>query len=403
MKIGIISHYYKSLNYGGNLQAYALCTILSILGEDAEQICFPLKGELLPWEKAEKTLSGKIKSSIKSGKLFCKILHRLIRTVQKTEIKLFIPSLRENRCDAFSDFNNKIIPHSNKVYNSKSIGESVSDYDAFITGSDQVWNFKWYNPAYFLDFVPEDKPKFSYGASMSMDTFTADSKKLFKKSLDSFLGISVREKSSSKFLSDVLQKNVQWVLDPTLLLEREHWDQVCADKIIEGKYLFCYFLSSSSKERKLAEKFAKKKGLKVVTIPHLDGEFIFRDVFFGDIKLPCPSPEEFISLIKYSEYVFTDSFHATVFSSIFDREYFVFPRKGNRGMDSRIYTLTQLLESGHRFCDSNKKSCLSYLLNCSRTRVKTDSENLKMMKDKSLNYLKECIKKSKEKIDVNEN
>ena len=164
-KIGIVTHYHNSVNYGGNLQAYALCSFLLNCGYDAEQICFP---------RYEKSLGISFLS--KSGKEIFNV------AIKRTKRLLLLPSqrnklnnenvrtrsLKQNRGKNFFYFSQKLIPHSKTVYTRKNIVDAVDVYDAFITGSDQVWKFDGYNPIFFLTFVPSNKTKISYAASMAI-------------------------------------------------------------------------------------------------------------------------------------------------------------------------------------------------------------------------------------------
>ena len=218
-RIGVITHYYGSLNYGGVLQAYALCKVLRQYGMDPEQLCFPLQGMPLP--RQEGKAGNKIARSLKEGVLVRKAAHRLKRTVEKLAVKVLLPDLAERRKSAFSHFINALVPHSPQVYDSAGIAQCNGRYDMFITGSDQVWNLRWYNPAYFLAFAGEGKPKFSYGASVAMSTLSAQEKALFREYLHDFIGVSVREPQGAELLADAVSQPVELVLDPALLLTEE--------------------------------------------------------------------------------------------------------------------------------------------------------------------------------------
>ena len=242
MKIGIITHYYKSTNYGGNLQAFALCCCLNKMGNNAEQLCFQYtaKRSLLI------RLMGKNIFKTAISKLKSKLIHKKL---QDENLKY---NVIERRVAAFENFNHSIIPNGKKVYDSNNINNSVNYYDAFITGSDQVWNISWYYPEFFLDFVTSDKIKMSYAASIAKDSLTNDQKKIFKNSLSDFKAVSVREKSAEDLIKDLSPVPVQTVLDPTLLLQKEDWDEICSERIVNEDYVFCYFLGENKRSRRLA-------------------------------------------------------------------------------------------------------------------------------------------------------
>ena len=121
-------------------------------------------------------------------------------------------------------------------------GECADEYDAFVTGSDQVWNLKFYDAAYFLDFVPHEKPKYSYAASFSMNELTEEQKIVVKNHLSDFSGISVREENAIQLLEKNTNIEPVFVVDPTLLLNKEDWDEVCDECVVDEKYVFAYFL-----------------------------------------------------------------------------------------------------------------------------------------------------------------
>lgn len=360
MKVGILTHYFKSLNYGGNLQAYALCSYINSLGIDAEQIRYDmisngnrklinrLRGKNL--SKVVYVISKKIKYNIK--RLFNNIFYNSDVRYRNSFLKL---------CkNSFIKFNTITIKNSNFEYNNETINKTNELYDSFITGSDQVWNFSMFKEAFFLNFVNSGKKKLSYAASVVDYSLSDQQIEYFKKSIESFDAISVRENSAVEYISSFSSKNVNLVVDPTLLLSKNDWNNIAAERLIKEKYIFSYFLGNNKISRKTCEKFAKENNLIIVDIPVAnDGfKFLFKD--FGD-KTYVASPEEFLSLIKNAEYVFTDSFHAVVFSYIFNKQFFAFKREENDYMSSRIVDLLKLIHAENRYCDTIDKCNLDYL------------------------------------------
>ena len=352
MKIGILTHYYKSSNYGGNLQAFALCEALSRMGYESEQISYDSR-YAMHRGRLRRLLSLSPRRFFK--KLFSRLFGGRVETPPQVAARL------EKRKRAIATFNEGRIPHSEAVYNLDTIKDAAPLYDLFITGSDQVFTRGAVCPAYLLSFLPERKPRFSYAASMAQKSLTEKEKKVFRAALASYRGLSVREESTLSLLSPLYAGKTVLSLDPTLLLPPSVWEEQCPPRTIEEKYLFCYFLGKDKKERELALAYAKEKGFTVVTLPHLSG-FCKEDEGFGDRCLYDISPLQLLSLIRYAETVFTDSFHATVFSGIFQRPYFTFERAGNREAGTRLVTLSALFGHKGRFCDSEEKRTLSYLL-----------------------------------------
>lgn len=389
-RIGIITQYYRSINYGGNLQSYALCVVLNNMDYSAEQICYSYKREKgngifqIMTRKGVKEIGEIVYRKVRT--LFCK---KDIRGIEKSE------NLKQK---AFYKFNNELIPHSKNVYFNETIAKVKDEYEIFITGSDQVWNVDVYNSAYRLDFVSSDKYKFSYAAGISSGNLKQRDCSIFKNTFNSYSAISVREKESVDVLQPLTEKKVEWVLDPTMLLTDKQWDVVCSQRKVQGKYVFCYFLGSPPIDVGDIVDFAKKNGLKIVNFPYACGTSS-HITDFGDYRVYDASPQDFLSYIKHAEYVFTDSFHASVFSHIYKRNFFVFNRKGFKAMNDRIYSLTELFDTGDRFCDSKEKCTLKYIESLPSINYDREFPKFEAMKEKSINFLKENLKKAEEKLD----
>lgn len=348
-RVGILTEFHKTHNYGGSLQAYALSEYLNSIGYDAEQVSYVLRSS----RPDPKKLTVK---RLKRAFDLLELRQYLIRKVGGYFFRKEI--CRRNL--AVERFNEESVRHSQKIYTA-SVLDSCTDYDIYVVGSDQIWNPDWYEMAFFLDFVPKGKKKLSYAASIGKKELTPEQQEVFREKLADFTAVSVREQDAVGLLKELSPVPVVQTLDPTLLLTREQWDEVCSERLISEKYIFTYFLGADTNQRKVATEFAKKKGLPIVTLPYLEGLFRKCDVSFGNKKLYDISPADFISLIKHAEYVLTDSFHACVFSSIYQKEFFAFQRLGHAGMGGRLYSLTKLFHSEDHFCDTREKATLSYI------------------------------------------
>lgn len=383
-RIGIITHYYKSVNYGGNLQAFALCTFINEFFPNvkAEQISY----DIYTYRKKNYDRYSLYAILKKIYSISVRRFNRAIRFSVNRNLKI--------RRETILEFNLSKIPHSTKIYNKVNIQDCNAEYDMFITGSDQVWHPAAYCPAYFLDFVEQGKVKISYAASISKDTLSESERRVFKNTLTDYTAVSVREKDTVKLLEDIVDIKPEWTLDPTLLLSSKKWDTVASDRLINESYLFCCFLGGNTKQRLLAEKYAKEKKLKIVTLPYLTGEYRKCDTGFGDEKLFNISPSDFISLIKYANCIFTDSFHVTVFSGIYEKEYFVFKRDEAKGAEVRIKSLLFLYQTEERFCENESKECLEYILQRKPIDYTRELFDLKNMRRKSIDFLKMNIEKA---------
>ena len=372
--IGIISPYYGSRNYGAILQAYALCHSLRGLGYEAEQIRYS-------W----------ITSSSLPPRPFLDKLKRLTlkKLCKEITVRMLMKPLRERAVATLAFAENKI-PNSAVVYTAETI-QSCRTYDAYIAGSDQVWNLELYEPvhepAFFLTFVPDGKKKLAYAASIGHKSLTEAQAARFREYLQSFSAVSVREADSVKLLSPLSPVPVKQLCDPVLLLTRKEWDEACADRLVKKPYVFCYFLGEGSAPRKLAADFAKKRKLSVVSIPHVPVAYHKNDVGFGDKRLYKVSPAEFLSLIRYADYVFTDSFHGTTFSQLFEKEYFVV----RNARSNRIYSALELFGCPERFCDADGKETLDYIEHLHPASPERARSVIEALRKRSFEFLEENL------------
>ena len=319
-KAGILTHYYNSTNYGGVLQAYALCRRLREAGVDAEQVCYDPTA----------VKRSAVKKVLHAGK---KCMLSLKRGVHVRASRMI-----GTRKKAFEDFRNAV-PHSSTVYTEATLDRANDVYDAFITGSDQVWHPGLFKRGYSLSF--SKKPKYSYAASMAVERIDAEVKKKYERALLDYSAISVRERNAMSMLD--FRNDVKLILDPVFLYSGKEWAKLSGKRIVEEKYVFTYFLGDSASARAQAREFAARKGLKLVNVPYLLNSYRKCDRSFGDVRISDVSPEDFLSLILNAEYVLTDSFHVICFSFLFKKNFYVFRRNSANNMNSRIsdvlYTL----------------------------------------------------------------
>lgn len=363
-KIGIITMFYNSTNYGGILQAYALVKYLDKLGYDSEQICYDMFSAY--------PLKNRVKKKIKK-------LYLILTDIKNINTNIcIIKHNKKVKRDAMS-----LVPHSTNIYTENNIKNCINNYSTFITGSDQVWHGEW--PAYFLKFVPATKKKIAYAVSTGKSKFSKCDLEQIKEYSKDFLNISVREKETLEtFQGYMNNKQIELVLDPTQLLSVADWNEITSSRKIDDAYLFCYFLGSNKKMRALAVEFARRKKLKIVTIPHMQQCIEPNDIGFGDIQIYDAGPQDFLSYIKYADAVFTDSFHASLFSNVFQVQYYVFSRLGSKEMDNRIITLTDMLQSKEHFIDNEDCFNLDYILNIQD--INYTKENVNFVKMQKLSY-----------------
>ena len=373
MKIAIFTYYLNDdkvgkANYGGVLQAYALQHYLDLCSHEAVQIkyrdsigkCSISKTELFKLKCREIGFPGAVIRAVFT--LLSKVKRKAHNTVMHWLEKVFgIDKLIAIRRECVIRFNEEITKHSEKTYGAKDL-DKINGFDVYIAGSDQLWHYlnrySSLDPGYFLTFVKRPAKKISYAASMAMPVIPDWAKEKVFKALEGFEAISVREKSDKDNLEKIMQgKPIEWVLDPTLLLKAEDWNSIAANnKYAERKYIFTYILGDNKKQRKCVERFAKENGLEIVNIPYLLNHYRSCDRRFGDIRISSVSPELWISLIRDAEYIFTDSFHGSVFSIHYHKKFYTFKRNSDNNelsMNSRVYSLFSLFDIQDRLISAD--------------------------------------------------
>ena len=378
--------FYKSINYGGVLQAYALCRVLNNLGYTSEQIKYIWDKGLIPrskFAKYKKSLRHLLSKALTISMKKCsKMIFSKRHTKELEKLKY--------RKAAFASFADKYVPVSTEVYDDKTISNANKHYDCFITGSDQVWGTYSIDNGYSLQFADKNKKKVAYAVSGLKTNLEKPEKECFEKIVPEFDAISVREKHMVDLLQSMTSRKIEYVLDPTLLLTKSDWDLVCSDYKIDEEYVFCYFLGESKKQRKLAIEFARKKRLKTVFLPYLKGTYTSADYKTGDYQLYDASPADYISLIKNASYVFTDSFHTCVFSSIYNKEFFVFKRNDCGGLERIKNILSLLKDDSHLIANENKINVYDII---NITPIKYENASfIDTLREDSFEFIKNAIK-----------
>lgn len=329
------------INFGGNLQAYALYETLNKMGGDVEL----LNLQSAPVSNFNFTLNT-IKQIIKKF-IFNKPANHILLDSEKKIIY-------QNH----SRFINENIKLSQPIYDISELNRVIdeNDYDAVIVGSDQVWR-KEYTPdieAYFLKFVQLNSvKKISYAASFGVSSWQFDDyttlrlKELAKK----FDYISVREDSAVKLCQEYLDINVDHVLDPTLLLEKGDYLSFYRDsyhKKNKGK-IFSYILDQEPNKKKVISFVSEMKNKEVFDINFNKSK---ENIFIKNIHSSViPSIEEWISAFVDADFIVTDSFHGMVFSILFNKQFIVLANE-SRGL-TRFTSLLKILNLENRLITSS--------------------------------------------------
>lgn len=337
-KTAIVSCYFQH-NYGSMLQAYATQMALDKLRYDNETI--DISGFYSEIKKAK--ILYFMKASLASDILLSKFgmaKNVLIKRLSKSKYAVN-SRIRAEKFNAFSKANFKLSP----VFQSKAeLGSVCSDrYSSVIVGSDQLWLPGNIAADYFtLNFVPKTVNTIAYATSFGQSSLPKDSAAKASVFLKKIRHIGVREESGQKLIKRLAGRNVPVVCDPTLLFTGDEWMTVQKkEPIVKDRYILCYFLGNNPPHREFAKRLKKETGCKIVALTHLD-EFIKSDEGYADSTPYDIDPADFLNLIRNAEYVCTDSFHCSVFSILYKRQFFTFrrySRNTKQSTNSRLDTL----------------------------------------------------------------
>lgn len=316
-KTAAIVSLYGNSNFGNKLQNYAVQEILKKEGLNTVNIVN------IP------CLNNKKVNHIEVLKLYIKGWFRYI--LKGDKIKDCVdPKDPKERKKNFLEFNKKIV--NSKHFFSFSRLQEFDKYDYYFVGSDQIWN-PIYGGLSDLDLLTfTQKKKIAISASFGIEEIPLDYKGRVEQYISKFDAISVREEAAKNIIEKITNRqDVEVLIDPTMMLQKEEWDRIVKKpkEILPDKYIVCYFLGTETKEYISAiHKIAAEKDCEIIDLSNLESEFY------------CCGPSEFVYLIKTAEFVCTDSFHASVFSILYNRPFLVFDRNGKHtGMGSRINTL----------------------------------------------------------------
>jgi len=342
MKIGIMTLWWSENNYGQLLQCYALQKYLRDMGHDAYLIRYDPRGDYtkLSWKRVLKIFD-------------IKNLYRYF-LLKKREITYSFD--KNDSVRNFEGFRNRYIHQSSRIYSSyKELVENPPQADIYIVGSDQVWNvpgiYRARNVinAYLLNFGDTLIKRLSYAASFGKEREELDNNllKLFSCLLDKFDYISVREKSGLDICSQCGIHNAELVPDPTMLLDAESYRNLYKDGDIISKlnrpYCFLYIVGNEFDfSIKDIYDWAQNKNIEVI--------YVTGNLQQDKYKKTNATIPEWVYLLEYAEFVITNSYHCTVFSLLFEKNFSVIPLAGeNIGMNDRFNTLFHLFGIEDRY------------------------------------------------------
>lgn len=357
MKIGIVTQPLVA-NYGGILQNYALQQTLKKLGHD------PVTLNYMP--------------SLKFG--------RYLLYLGKALICAPLPSKR-HRIKPYRHYLKRPAIIDPFIRDNISLTKVIPDYskrllkrygiEAIIVGSDQVWRYSFnshYIEDMYLDFA-KDYPclKLSYAASFGVDDwlYPAERTEHARQLIKLFNNVSVRENTAIKLCQENLGVDATVVLDPTLLLTSNDYQKFCIEpSSVERPYMAVYLLDENEEKTSYIESLAKGKGLRIKKMTK---------------SSPRRSIEEWLTIIRNADFVVTDSYHGSVFSIIFEKQFLTFNNKG-RG-ENRFHTLFDRLNLQDRLIDP------SVSVKCEDEIIDYPSISLRLqeLRKESISYLKKAL------------
>ena len=336
MKVGILT-FYDAHNYGAVLQAYVLKKYIKQLGYDAKIITYHHK-------------------DIPDG---------------------FPKEPNAERWEKFDKFINELVDNEKNVYTTEEELEQL-DIDVWICGSDQIWNTKitrGFNRGYFLDFNTNGK-KISYAVSMGLKELPKEYEEKFKNSLEQIDEISVREEALEKYAKKFVDKEIIRTLDPTLLLEENGYEEFISDNKY-GDYVLVYPVGHDERLKPVATKIAEEKNTKIIELNDRKMENYYCD------QISSAGPEEFLTLIKHAKAVVCNSFHGTVFSILFKKDFYTIAKENN---SSRMETLLKIVDMEDRLITK-----VEDIEKVKELEFEKAYEKLNVEREKSIKFLKNAL------------
>lgn len=355
MKVATITFHWAT-NYGAVVQAYALQQHLIQQGYQTEIIDYkPVRA-------------------------------RLVRALLRVRSKDLSEFRREVKINAFR---RKYLNVSRRTYGtSRALMHAGAPYDAFICGSDQIWN-EWFTLnadgkqtlSYFLNFVPPEKARVSYGASFGADRLSDRMSALVKPELSKFRRLGVRENTGLQIIADMGMK-AKVVVDPTLLLSREAYEGLISfNKPTKAYPFFEYILHDGQGAiQRVGESIFTKS---------------FADLGRDRYKREVIGVLDWLYHLRHAEVVLTNSFHGVAFCLIFHRSFVAMPVEGlGDSMNDRLVTLLESVDLADRIVGTSDEGRVEAVLS---KKIDWDSvdASLALVKRESEGFLEEALRPSR--------
>lgn len=303
MKIGILT-LHRANNYGAALQCYALQQALTEVGHDVW---------IIDYRQPDTELSY---TPISKERLRCNRSNPVALAKDILLIPLFYINSK-----GFDEFRKKYL-RCTQPFNCPDM--MPQDFDVYLIGSDQLWSIQCMGghiePVFFGNFPhPTDSRIMGYAISANEDSLNSIGREQLKRYAVNFDCISVREAGIAYWLKANNVCDARIDVDPTLLLNPIEWIKLASkQRPCNQRYLLSYYLLP--KQKKVAKIFARSHGLKYIELGH-----------------KAHSPTDFLTWVKHADCVVGGSFHITVFSILFSRQFYIIQK--NSSFDIRSVSL----------------------------------------------------------------
>lgn len=369
-RFGVVSYniHCNFTNYGSALQSWALCTVIDKLGKGKyESVLVDYCPDILKDKDPLNPMKNMWDKDSES--------HR--------QCELSLPAIRVNY-EKFEDFYTNRFRRTEKVYTRENFEDIVSDenLDGFVCGADTIFCVDEFgiDDGYYSNYpCMKNGYSFSYAASFGDPHFTEETYALLNERLQNFNAISIRENLMLSYVQEHTDVPAQRVLDPTLLLSREDYDEIACERLIEKPYLLMYARRYNPKMEAYAEKYAEEHGLELIEISLRATNSEKHRMFYE------AGVEEFLSLVKYADFVVTNSYHGMIASMLYETDFVVFSREQ---CDCKISELNEVTGLGGRILingDEPLSDSIDFHAAFGR---------MEKLKQSSLKYLTTCLENS---------
>lgn len=268
------------------------------------------------------------------------------------------------------------------------------NFDAVIVGSDQVWrveNTSGVGNNFFLDFIEDNNiKKLSYAASFGINEIKCSDYKLkeIKSLINDFDAVSVREDSGVDICKNKFNVLAERLLDPTMLLEEsDYLDLINKNVFLNNNQLTTYVLDKTDEKMKIVNEISNKKNLKVKSVNTELKSFDIKNLLLNINEIVLPSIEQWIKGFSEADFIVTDSFHGTLFSILFNKQFVSIGNK-RRGL-TRFQSILGLFDLDERLILTSDD------LNADLLNKKIEYDRINKIinreREKTLNFLKENL------------